>query len=264
MTSLLGVTIRVHNQVVGDLYLTDKIGTPEFSDEDQHLVELLAAHAGVAIENARLYAQVRELTMANERERIGRDLPDGIIQDLYATSLQLEDVAADLPDEASRQRLLGLADTLSGVIGDVRTYIYGLRARRLEGRALADGIAALVRELREQHGLTTSYAVEGAPYPVPDALANTLLHIAREALSNIARHARASHAAIRLVYQPRGVSLSIVDDGVGFDPSVDPDQEHRGLSNLRARAQEAGGTLTVRSAAGAGTTIIATAPTGPP
>src|SRR5579884_2770512 len=104
MTSLLGVPIRAHNTVVGDLYLADKIGAAEFSADDQHIVELLAAHAGVAIENARLYAQVGELTRLRERERIGRELHDGIIQDLYASTLQLEDLAEDLPEGAARER----------------------------------------------------------------------------------------------------------------------------------------------------------------
>src|SRR5437763_5362672 len=164
MTSLLGVPIRVRSQVVGDLYLTDKIGAPEFSADDQHLIELLAAHAGIAIENARLYAQVRELTQLHERERIGRDLHDGIIQDIYAGTLQLEDRAEDLPDEALRERLLGVADHFTGVIRDVRTYITGLRARELEGRLLGEGHAALVQEVNGHSDLAATATVDGVPY----------------------------------------------------------------------------------------------------
>src|SRR5918911_639540 len=116
MTSLLGVPIRVRNEVVGDLYLADKVGAPEFSEEDQHLIELLAAHAGIAIENARLYAQVRMLTQLHERERIGRDLHDGIIQDIYAGTLQLEVLAEDLPEETANALLQITREALSNVI----------------------------------------------------------------------------------------------------------------------------------------------------
>jgi nitrate/nitrite-specific signal transduction histidine kinase len=167
MTSLLGVPIRVRNDVVGDLYLADKVGAPEFSEEDQHLIELLAAHAGIAVENARLYAQVRELTQLHERERIARDLHDGIIQDIYAGTLQLEDLAEDLPDEAMRERLLGVADHFSGVIRDVRTYIAGLRARELEGRLLSEGLVALVQEVSERGDLRATATVDGVPTACP-------------------------------------------------------------------------------------------------
>src|SRR5205814_6008226 len=188
MTSLLGVPIRVRNQVVGDLYLADKMDAPEFSAEDQHLIELLAAHAGIAIENARLYAQVRELTTLRERERIGRDLHDGIIQDIYAGTLQLEDLTEDLPDEALRERLLGVADHFTAVIRDVRTYITGLRARELEGRLLSEGLGALVQQVGERGDLKATATVDGVPYRLPDETANTLLQITREALSNVAKH----------------------------------------------------------------------------
>ena len=255
MTSLLGVPIRVRNDVVGDLYLADKVGAPEFSEEDQHLIELLAAHAGIAIENARLYAQVRELTQLHEREHIARDLHDGIIQDIYAGTLQLEDLAEDLPDEAMRERLLGVADHFSGVIRDVRTYITGLRARELEGRLLSEGLVALVQEVNERSDLRATATVDGVPYRLPDETANTLLQITREALSNVVKHAAATQAQVRLAYGAKGVTLTVADDGRGFDPQAVRGAEHRGLRNLRTRTAEAGGTLSIQSAAGSGTTI---------
>jgi signal transduction histidine kinase len=247
MTSLLGVPIRVRNEVVGDLYLADKVGAPEFSAEDQHLIELLAAHAGIAIENARLYAQVRELTQLRERERIGRDLHDGIIQDIYAGTLQLEDLAEDLPDEALRERLVGVADHFSGVIRDVRTYITGLRARELEGRLLSEGLVALVQEVNERSDLRATATVDGVPYRLPDETANTLLQITREALSNVVKHAAATQAQVRLAYGAKGVTLTVADDGRGFDPEAAWGAEHRGLRNLRMRTAEAGGTLSIQS-----------------
>lgn len=259
MSSLLGVPIRFRDEVVGDLYLTDKIGAPEFSDEDQHIVELLASHAGVAIENARLYAQVRELTLLRERERIGRDLHDGIIQDIYAGTLQIENLADDLPEDAAED-LRRVADHFSGVIRDVRTYIEGLRPRELQGRLLPEGIALLVQDVNERGGPVTQYLLEGEPYRLPDAVANTLLHITREALSNVARHARATRAQVRLGYDSRGVTLTVADDGIGFDPEERRGPEHQGLRNLRTRVKETGGTLNIVSQPGAGTTISVRVP----
>src|SRR3954468_18071915 len=106
MTSFLGVPVTEHGISVGNLYLTEKRGQPEFSETDQSLVETFALHAGIAIDNARLHAQAGRAAVADERERIGRDLHDGIIQSLYAVSLSLEDVPelmAETPTEAMRR-----------------------------------------------------------------------------------------------------------------------------------------------------------------
>lgn len=260
MTSLLGVPVRVHGEVVGDLYLTDKLGAPEFTEADQHLIEMLAAHAAVAIENARLYGQIRGLSMLRERERISRELHDGIIQNIYAGTLQLEDIAEDVSDAALRQRLLDLGDHFTSVIADVRAYIQGLRARELEGQLFGESLAAVVREVGERAGLAATFMLEGEPYRLPDEVANALLQITREALSNVVRHASATQAHVRLSYDPRSISLSIADDGRGFDPDATRGEEHRGLRNLRDRAAEIGGALNIRSATSAGTTITLRVP----
>jgi signal transduction histidine kinase len=260
MTSLLGMPIRVRNEVVGDLYLTDKIGGPEFSEEDQQLIERFAAHAGIAIENARLYAQVGEITMLRERERIARDLHDGLIQDIYAAILHLEDIAEDVSEQAPRKRIMEVADRLSGLITDVRMYIQGLRIRYLEGRLLADGIRTLTQESDGRAGLAATCVVEGEVHRLPDEQANTLLLIAREALSNVTKHAVAAQVVVRLIYNPADVTLTVADDGRGFDPQLPRGEEHRGLHNLRTRTEEAGGNLTLHSTPGAGTTIIAYIP----
>ena len=260
MTSLLGVPIRVRNAVVGDLYLTDKIGSAAFSEDDQRLVEMLAAHAGIAIENARLYAESAEVTKLRERERIARDLHDGIIQDIYGATLRLEDLGEDQKDAATQAQLGAVADGLLGVIGDVRSYIQGLRAHELEGHLHGEAIAALVREIAAPGGLKSSLAFEGVAVRLPDEAANALLQIAREALTNVIRHAQATQVEVLLAYGPAGVTLTVRDDGTGFDPDVRRGEEHLGLRNLRARAEAARGSLTVSSSPGAGTSIAAFLP----
>ena len=99
MHSLLGVPITVRGRVVGDFYLTDKRGAPEFDPADQAIVEMFALHAGIAIENARLHEEVQRLAVVEERERIGQDLHDGIIQGLYGVGLSLEDVPELMIDD---------------------------------------------------------------------------------------------------------------------------------------------------------------------
>jgi signal transduction histidine kinase len=149
------------------------------------------------------------------------------------------------------------------VIRDVRTYIQGLHARELEGRLLSEGLAAVVQEVGERSDLTATYAVEGTPYHVPDETANALLLITREAMSNVVKHAAATTAHVRLAYAGEGVTLTIADDGRGFDPEQARGEEHRGLRNLRTRTGEMGGVFSVQSAVGAGTTISVFVPWHP-
>jgi signal transduction histidine kinase len=142
----------------------------------------------------------------------------------------------------------------------VRTYIKGLRAPELEGRLLSEGLAGLVQEVGERSDLVATYAVEGEPYRVLDETANALLQITREALSNVIKHAAATTAHVRLAYAGEGITLTIADDGRGFDPEQARGEEHRGLRNLRMRAVEVGGVFSVQSALGAGTTISVSVP----
>ena len=149
MHSFLGVPVTVHGASVGNLYLTDKLGADEFSEDDQRLVETFALHAGIAIENARLHQQAELLAVVDERERIGKDLHDGIIQSLYAVGLSLEDVpelVRDDPAEVER-RVERAIDSLHLTIQDIRNFIFGLRPELLGG----DGL--LQRPRRDRRGV---------------------------------------------------------------------------------------------------------------
>ncbi len=263
MRSLLGVPIAFGGRTIGDLYLTDKRAAPEFSAADERLVELFARHAGIAIENARLHDRLAAMRVVAERERIGRDLHDGVIQGLYAVSLSLEDIeqlVAEHPDEAVA-RVDRAIDSIHRSIGEIREFILGLRPG-LEGRDLANGIAALADGLR----LTTTIDVEtrfDAALLDDDrgpAADGELLQLVREALSNIARHSRASRARIELRSEPDAVVLEISDNGSGFDPTAVAPGQHHGLGNLRDRAAAAGGWLEIVSQPGAGTRIVVRIP----
>ena len=161
MHSFLGVPVTVKGRSVGNLYLTDKAGAAEFSAEDQAIVEAFARHAAIAIENARLHEQVARLAILDERERISKDLHDGIIQSLYGVGLSLEDVPeilADDPDEVVR-RVERAIDNIHFAIRDIRNFIFGLRPELLGGTTLLigarrdpRGVPAQLRDRRRAAG----------------------------------------------------------------------------------------------------------------
>jgi signal transduction histidine kinase len=265
MMSFLGVPVTAHGLPVGNLYLTDKQGASEFSPADQDLVEIFALHAGIAIDNARLHEAARRLAVAEERDRIGRDLHDGIIQSLYAVSLSLEDVPelmAEAPDEAAGQ-LDQAIDALQVAIRDIRNFIYGLRPEAVDGGEVLAGIAALVNEVGDGGLIDVDVALDPAADPglTPEA-GIELLALVREALSNVARHARAHRIEVRLVPAGNASELTIVDDGVGFDPATGTRQGHHGLVNMPIRAAAIGGTFSIDSAPGEGTRVMVRLPRG--
>jgi signal transduction histidine kinase len=262
MHSLLGVPVRVKNRNVGNLYLTDKIGAVEFDEDDQRLVELFALHAGIAIENARLHEAVQRLAVVDERERISKDLHDGVIQDLYAISLSLEDMAeiiVEQPDEAAARVDLAI-DAVHATIGDLRGFITGLRGEILGRSDLVDLLIALAEPLTRDPTVEVDLDLTTEPVDLPAHARSELLHVAREALSNVIRHAGAARVRIGLAVVDTGVRLEVVDDGIGFDPDVAARDGHYGVANMRDRATALGGNLQIEAGPAGGTRIIVSIP----
>jgi signal transduction histidine kinase len=259
MHSLLGAPIGAKGRSIGRLYLANKQPAGDFTEDDERLVEMFALHAGIAIENARLHEQVQRLAIVEERERIGRDLHDGIIQSIYAVGLSLEDVPdlmGDEPDEA-RARVERAIDSLDQSIRDIRNFIFGLRPELLEQAGLVGGLAALADEFRVNSMVDVELtADEARETDLPSELTGQLLSIAREALSNIARHSKATRGSVHVETADGAVKLVISDNGVGFDPAAPRGAGHQGLVNMRDRASSVGGRLEVQSVPGAGTSII--------
>jgi signal transduction histidine kinase len=271
MTSFLGAPVMVKGRSVGNLYLSDKLEGEPFSEDDEHLVEMFAVHAGIAIENARLHDLVQRLAIVEERERIGKDLHDGIIQAIYAVGLSLEDVPELVEDEDGRQdavaRVDRAIDALNLVISDIRSYI--LRLRPATGGP-EDPVEALAR-LGEEHGMHAVVDLEvdldgGADLmrELPPDRRSDLLFIAREALSNVARHSGATRTALVLARDARDLILCVEDNGRGFDPATVPGPDafgrHQGLGNMRDRAVGMSGTFAVERPDGSGTRIIVRVP----
>jgi signal transduction histidine kinase len=266
MHSFLGVPVQVAGEVVGNFYLTEKRDRPEFSTADQELVEMFARHAGIAIQNARLHQDVQELAVIDERLRISRDLHDGIIQGIYAVSLSLEDVLELVETDRTEAvaRLDRAIDRLHTAIADIRHFIVGLGPGAGDG--LRGALEAMAADLLGGTDIEVAVDVAGAReldgrlHPEAN---HELLQIAREAISNIARHSQARHAELSLVVEGDEATLSIEDDGTGFDPAQRRGRGHFGLANLRDRAAGVGGSLTIGSEPGKGTRIIVRLPLQP-
>jgi signal transduction histidine kinase len=263
MTSFLGVPILFKGRLLGNLYLTDKIGAEEFSDQDEHLIALLAAQAAIAIENANLYQQVQRLAVLEERERIAMDLHDGIIQSIYAVGLTLEYVGLLFDEQpvASRARDLRvrLQEAIGGlndVIRDIRNYILDLRPQRFQNKNLSAGLTDLVRAFKANTFINVEVQTnERADTDLTADQSAGLFHIAQEALANVAKHARARSVVINLRRDGQQVALSVQDDGRGFDPAGVEQYAGHGLQNMQERARALGADFEVTSAAGQGTRI---------
>ena len=256
MTSFLGVPIIGAGETYGNLYLANKIGAASFSETDEELIRMLAAHAAVAIQNARLYAQLERLAVLEERTRIGMDLHDGVIQSIYAVGLTLESTRLALPEGSDEAATLldGAIGGLNDAIRDIRNFILDLRPRRFAGD-VQQGMAQLVREFQANTMVPVSMSIPERLDDLPLPLGRAIFLTTQEALANIARHARAKRVDIALYCSPSRVTLKVQDDGQGFDTQNQALRLGHGLANMQARAESLGGIFDIRSGPGAGTTI---------
>jgi signal transduction histidine kinase len=262
MRSFLGVPIRVRGEVFGNLYLTDKSSAEVFTDIDEELVVGLAAAAGVAIENARLLSKVHELALVEDRERIARDLHDTVIQRLFATGMSLQSAIRFVTSDpvAAIGRIGGAVDELDATIKQIRTAIFDLEQSKATQDSLRARILALAREAAVPLGFDPRVVFDGAiDTALHDNVGDELLATLREALSNVARHARASRVDVEVVVDGE-VRLTVTDDGVG--PPSDDLPTGKGLRNMGDRAAKLGGALQLRAAIGGGTVVEWTASKG--
>ena len=233
---------------------------------DQRELGLLTAigtWAGITIENARLAQQARRLAVLEERERIGMDLHDGIIQSIYGVGLALDYARMSIheqPDEA-QQKIDQAIESLNRTIRDIRSYIMDLRPRQFRGEGLMEGLARLVDEFRANTELDIALTgPDDGQVALSTAHATALFHICQEALANIAKHSLASHTSIDLWTAPGRALLEISDDGQGFDLRKMSVTLGHGLSNMHTRAHKVGGDVEVTSEPGKGTTVLAWVP----
>jgi signal transduction histidine kinase len=262
MTSFLGVPIRMRGVVYGNLYLTDKADGQVFTDVDQELAVGLAAAAGLAIENARLYEQARLAGLVVERERIARDLHDDVIQRLFATGMSLQAVAQRVGDPVDAERIARAVEELDVSIRQVRSTIFELHRTATGRRTLRSELLTISDDATGALGFKPACDIRG---PIDSAVDETtgshLLLCLREALSNVARHARATSVEVEVVVDDGRVVLCVSDDGVGYAPT--PGERTSGLDNMLVRAESSGGRFTIGPGEGRGTVVTWDVPLAP-
>jgi signal transduction histidine kinase len=192
-----------------------------------------------------------------ERERIAKELHDGIIQSLFAVGMGLQGAALMAGSPETTSRIESAVGELDGAIRDLRNYIFGLRPGILADRQLDQAMRVLGEEVQGSSGVVIEVDVDGALAAELSARSHEIVQLTREGLSNIARHARAKHASVRLRRSGSDAVLAIEDDGVGFDVG---DTSGNGLRNMRERAEAMGGMLHVASEAGKGSRLRLTFP----
>lgn len=262
MKSFLGVPIRLRDQAFGNLYLTDKKSAEVFTDVDEELMIGLAAAASIAIENARLHHKLHAIALVEDRDRIARDLHDTVIQRLFATGMSLQGAARMVRTDPSTtiERIEGAVDDLDLTVKYIRTAIFGLGESRTATGDLRNRILALAHDAAGPLGFEPRVLLDGPiDTRVNDRVAAELLATLHEALSNVARHAKATRAEVEVVVEG-DVCLRVIDNGVG--PPDDEQPRGNGLKNMLARAEKLGGELDLRAAEPTGTTLEWRAPTG--
>jgi signal transduction histidine kinase len=259
MHSFLGVPIVRGGNVLGAFYLTSKRGRRDFTDRDQEAIELLAAHAAVALENAELLERSRELSVVEERNRLARELHDAVSQTLFSAALTAEAAAALVPDDprSAQREMRRAGELLQEASTELRALIFQLRPADLERSGLTETLRKHVDVVRRVHRAPVEFQAgrEGHHTPVVE---ETAYRIAQEALANAVRHSGAKRIAVELACDGNGgLRLAVADDGAGFDPT-DPAllSSHLGLTSMRERAEQLGGDLRISSRPGAGTTIV--------
>jgi signal transduction histidine kinase len=258
MRSFLGVPIVAREEVIGAFYLTEKTDARCFDEADRELIELLAAHAAIAITNARLYERSRELSILSERNRLALELHDAVTQKLFSLNLAAESAATLLARDAdaARTQLERVRALSREALDELRSLILGLRPADLEHDGLEGALRKEVAMVSRVHGIEVQLSTSSVPGPDASRDAQ-VLRIANEAVHNAVRHAAASQVTVDLRGDGNALlALEVTDDGHGFDPG-DPEvrSRHLGLTSMEERAAELGGRLAISSAPGSGTTI---------
>ncbi len=260
MTSFLGVPIKVRDEVYGNLYLTDKVGWTEFTREDEALVGALAVAAGIAIENARLHQRVQEVAVYDERDRLARDLHDTVIQRLFGAGLRLQGIAGAVREADIARRMGTVVTEIDESITQLRSIIYALGLAGGE-RDIRAKIITLLRDLAEVVGFEVRSAFDGAvDSAISDEIAEHLLIIVREAVTNIGRHAHATEATVRVSVDADHCQLTVTDNGRGMGAGKTR-EGGLGLANMRRRAEKLRGSFNLESPPSGGTSLTWRVPT---
>lgn len=254
MTSFLGVPIQTNGDLLGSIYLTDRLDGQPFTDEDRHIIEVMASYVAMALVNSTAREQQRRLALLEERERIAMELHDGVIQTLYAVGMSLNVLqnrgVITEPDE-----MKPILDTLDQAVEDIRAYIHKLHTYQPDQESFYDAVESALTKLTFPSKLDIRIEAPSEPPLLGLTGVENLLHIIYEAASNVIRHADATELTIRVSQSSEAVKLEITDNGKGFDTQKMVKDDGLGLKNVRRRAEIVGGTTQVVSQPGHGTQL---------
>jgi len=258
MHSFLGVPIATDGRIIGAFYLTEKRGGDDFGLDDQQLIELLAAHAAIAIEKARLYERSRELSIVEERNRLARELHDSVSQRMFGVILTAQAALTLLDRDAAagREQVQRVRELAQEAADELRSVVFELRPPALEREGLATALRKHVEVLRRVHGREVGLEIDGSSSALSQEAEGHVFRIAQEALSNALRHAGAAPIDVDLELAESRVVLTVRDEGPGFDLDTGRARSRSlGLTSMEERARAVGGTLGIRTRPGEGTEV---------
>lgn len=254
--------LHARGNVIGVLVIATRHPAP-LKEREINLLTAIGNWAAINIENARLHRRAQRLAILEERERIGMDLHDGIIQSIYGVGLALDYARSAIEDnpKQARKKIDDSIQALNVTIRDIRSYILDLRPRQFHGENLNQGILRLIREFEANSDTRIRFSgPDNTLIDFPAANATALFHICQEALANIAKHANAKHAEVHVWSALDRVLLEVSDDGEGFDLRKMSVTLGHGLSNMHYRARKVEGDVEITSYPGNGTTVMAWVP----
>lgn len=248
----LFVPLHAEGEPFGTLMIGRPVGARGFGAPDLEIATSFAGQASLVVHHQRQRDLLQELALLEDQERIGRDLHDTVIQGLFATGLSLQGVARLISEPEARRRVAKAVDELDVIVRHIRTVIFDVEHDRQSDEGVRRQALGLVEEITRTLGFEPRLSFDGPVDTTIDGdLAVDLLATLREALSNVARHARPTQVLVE-IRAIDGVTLTVTDDGVGFDPSA---TSGNGLRNMRRRAEAHDGTLTVSAGTGGGSVL---------
>lgn len=263
LSGFLGVPVRNGEEVLGIIFLANKVSGTAFTERDTELLSLFAGHAAIAMINARLYERSRELSVIEERGRLARELHDAVSQRLFSIRAHARAASALVSRDAARaeSEIAAIAELGAQAHAELRAVIDGLAPPELDG--LASSLRRYAALASRAHGIPVVVSAEDVAGLDPRAEA-AAFRVAQEALHNALRHSGAAEVRVSLSKTPRRAVLTVSDDGGGFDPDLVSGgaASGLGLASMRERAGFAGGRLRIRSAPGQGTEVRLSVPVG--
>ncbi len=252
----LGTPMWVGGQIVGVLNVFDKTQR-QFSIEDLGLLTSIAGHMGVAAENTRLHQQAEQVAVLEERERLARELHDAVTQSLYSLTLFAEAAQEQAQNDEPERVKLHLSDIsaiAAKALKEMRLLIYQLRPLDLAEEGLIEALRSRLKAVEKRVGVEGRVLVDTL-LELPPRVEESLYRIAQEALNNTLKHAEATSVTVHIYLEADQAIMEITDNGRGFDLELAGSQGGMGLLNMQKRADKLGGTLTILTAPGQGTTV---------